>query len=164
MLIAQINEAGVVTAVADYQSLYPQTSFPQGGPTDEWMVENSCMFVNVFKPYDQDTEKLVPATPYIEMDDPTHWVYTVAVEPLTPEEIAQREEAKRQANKTQAESLLQATDWTEGKSVRDTTKAIYLVNGDEFDDYRVALRVIAVNPPVEVTEWPVKPDEQWSTQ
>lgn len=69
------------------------------------------------------------------------------------------------ANKQKAESLLQQTDWTEGKSVRDVTRATYLVNGDEFDDYRVSLRVIAVNPPdTEITNWPVKPDEQWSTQ
>lgn len=68
-------------------------------------------------------------------------------------------------NKTQAESLLQATDWTENASVRNTAKTPHLVNGDEFDDYRVALRVIAVNPPdTEITNWPVKPDEQWSTQ
>lgn len=68
-------------------------------------------------------------------------------------------------NKAQAESLLQETDWTEGKSVRDVTRTPHLVNCDEFDDYRVALRVIAVNPPdTEIIDWPIKPDEQWSTQ
>lgn len=67
-------------------------------------------------------------------------------------------------NKQKAESLLQVTDWTENTSVRNVTRTPHLVNGDEFDDYRVALRAIAVNPPVTVAEWPVKPDEQWSTQ
>lgn len=68
-------------------------------------------------------------------------------------------------NKQQAELLLQETDWTESPSARNTEKTPHLVNGDAFDDYRVALRAIAVNPPeTQVTDWPVEPDEQWSTQ
>lgn len=162
MLIAKVQNQQV-TEVADYRDLFPNTSFAVTGPDDAFMVENSCMYVNLFKPYDQNTEKLVSVAPYIESASPTHWVYTVAVEPLTPEEIAQREESAKQRNKAQAESLLQETDWTEGKSVRDNTRIPHLVNGDEFDDYRVALRVIALNPPVTVDEWPVKPNEVWST-
>lgn len=65
-------------------------------------------------------------------------------------------------NKQKAELLLQQTDWTENTSVRNTAKMPHLVNSDEFDDYRVALRSIAVNPPVTVTEWPTKPEEIWS--
>ena len=41
-------------------------------------------------------------------------------------------------------------------------KTPHLVNGNEFDDYRVALRDITLKPPISVTEWPVKPEEQWS--
>ena len=66
-------------------------------------------------------------------------------------------------NKAQAESLLQQTDWTENPSARNTEKTPHLVNGDAFDDYRVALRAIAVNPPeTEITDWPIKPDAVWS--
>lgn len=161
MLIAKI-EGQTVVEVADYKSMFPQTSFPASGPDDLFMIENGCMYVNVFKSYEQNTEKLVSVAPYIQADDATHWVYTVDVAPLTPEEIAQREEAAKQRNKAQAESLLQESDWTESPSARNTEKTPHLVNGDEFDDYRVALRGIAVNPPVTVTEWPVKPDEVWS--
>jgi hypothetical protein len=92
----------------------------------------------------------------------TQIVETQKVRDLTPEEIASMEQQKKDSNKQQAESLLQATDWTENPSARNTAKTPHLVNGDEFDDYRVALRAIAVNPPVSVTEWPVKPDEVWS--
>lgn len=163
MLIAQLKD-GVVNAVADYQSLYPQTSFPQSGPTDEWMIENNCMFVNVYKPYDQNTEKLVSVSPYIERNDHTHWVYTVIVEPLTPEEIAQRDEAKRQANKAQAEQLLSATDWTATVDISNPQYSNpYLGNQDAFLAYRSAIRKIAVNPPIVVDEWAVKPDEVWVT-
>lgn len=68
-----------------------------------------------------------------------------------------------QQNKLKSEQLLQESDWVEYKSVRDTTRTPHLINGDAWDDYRVALRGIAVNPPAtEVTDWPVKPDEEWS--
>ena len=74
-------------------------------------------------------------------------------------------EVIKSANKAQAEKLLQESDWTENPSARNTAKTPHLVNGDAFDDYRVALRAIAVNPPeTEITDWPVKPNEQWSTQ
>lgn len=161
MLIAKIND-GQVVEVADYQSMFPNTCFPATGPTDEWMIEQGCMYVNVFKPYNQNTEKLVPATPYIEAETATDWVYTVQVEPLTPEELAQREEAQRQANKAQAESLLQATDWTATVDINDPQYSDpYLENQDEFLAYRSNVRKIAVNPPVVVDSWPVKPAEVW---
>lgn len=162
MLIAKI-ENGQVVDVADYQSMFPQTSFPTSGPSDDFMVANGCMYVNTFLPYDQDTQKLVATNPYIQADDATHSVYTVVVEPLTPEEIAQREEAQRQKNKAQAESLLQATDWTATVDIADAQYSDpYLTNQAEFLAYRSQVRKIAVNPPVEVAEWPVKPEETWS--
>ena len=69
----------------------------------------------------------------------------------------------KQINKQKAMSLLSETDWSQYPDVRDASKTPHLSNGDEFDNYRVALRAIAVNPPeTEITEWPVKPDEVWS--
>lgn len=166
MLIAKVQD-GQVTDVADYQSMFPNTSFPPSGPSDEFMVENGCMYVNVFLPYDQNTEKLVAVAPYIQVDDPAQplqWVYTVQVEPLTPEELAQREEAARQANKSQASSLLSATDWTAIPSVADPAQSDpYLANQSEFLAYRNQLRKIAVNPPVVVDVWPTIPEEVWVT-
>lgn len=79
MLIAKIN-GQTVEEIADYSVLFPNTSFPATGPDDLFMVENSCMYVNTWLPYDQNTEKLVSVAPYIQSDDPTHWVYTVSVE------------------------------------------------------------------------------------
>jgi hypothetical protein len=40
----------------------------------------------------------------------------------------------------------------------------YLANAAEFVAYRSQLRKIAVNPPVIVNEWPVKPDEVWTAK
>jgi len=87
------------------------------------------------------------------------WGYSDGI--FTPPAGPSPDQIKAQ-NKIHAESLLQATDWTENPSARNTEKTPHLVNCDEFDDYRVALRAIAVNPPVTVTEWPVKPDKVWS--
>lgn len=77
--------------------------------------------------------------------------------------VARDEDNKKTRNKDLAERLLKETDWTEGLSVRDVTKTPHLLNGDEIDDYRVSLRSIAVNPPVTVEEWPVRPNNQWSS-
>jgi hypothetical protein len=157
MLIAQIN--GLNITVADCSALYPNTSFPSSGPSAEWMAENNCMPVNLWLPYDQNTEKLVPADPYIQGE----YVYTVVVEPLTPEEIEQRNQQARAANKAQAASLLTATDWTTIPDVSDPTLSDpYLTNAAEFAAYRSQIRKIAVNPPVTVDIWAVAPDEAWA--
>ena len=161
MLIAKVQNEQVID-IADYQSMFPETSFPQGGPTTQFMIENSCKFVNTYLPYDPNTQKLVAVNPYIDLVDATHWVYTVAVEPLTPEELAQLDEQKRQANKAQAEQLLQATDWTATVDINNPEYSNpYLGNQPEFLAYRSSVRQIAVNPPITVDVWPTKPDEVW---
>jgi hypothetical protein len=157
MLIAIVN-GQTVEQVGDYQVLFPNTSFPASGPTDEWMAENSCMKVNLYKPYDIDTQKLVSVPPYIEEE----WVYTVQVEQLSTEELQQIKNTKKSQNKNQAQTLLQQTDWVEIPSVSDSSNTPHLTNKSEFDTYRLTLRVIAVNPTVTV-EWPEKPTEQWSS-
>jgi len=90
MNIALIDN-GQVTAVGDYRALFPQTSFPPDGPSDEFLAANSAMKVNVWLPYDQMTEKLAACPPYIDGD----WVYTVEVIPLTPEDIAAMDQTQQ---------------------------------------------------------------------
>jgi len=70
----------------------------------------------------------------------------------TPEEIQAQ-------NKQQASTLLLETDWVELPSVSDVNNIPYLLNKAEFIDYRVALRVIVVNPINAV--FPVKPTSEW---
>lgn len=91
------------------------------------------------------------------------WVQQWAVSPATPEEIAQREVQAKQANKTQASSLLAATDWVDIPSVSDPANDPHLTNKADFNTYRLALRQIAVYPPVTVDPWPVKPEEVWAS-
>lgn len=79
------------------------------------------------------------------------------------EAIARDEAQKKASNKARAEQMLKESDWYEGQSVSDSTKSIYLSNINEIMDYRMALRMIAVNPPMVVENWPVKPDNIWVT-
>lgn len=66
-------------------------------------------------------------------------------------------------NKQTAISLLAATDWVNQPDVRNTAVVPHLVNGNEFDAYRIAVRQYAVTPVAGEIDWPVKPDEVWVT-
>jgi hypothetical protein len=69
--------------------------------------------------------------------------------PPTPEQWAA-------INKNRAKGLLIQSDWA---ALPDTN----LQNQAEWDAYRVALRVIFLDPPQEeITSWPVKPEAIWS--
>lgn len=96
MLIAKI-EGTTVMEVADYRAIFPDVSFTEAGPDLDWLKENSCLPVTVWKAYDAETQALQPCDPYIDGDT----VYTVEVIDLTPEQIAEKKAAellaKRQA-------------------------------------------------------------------
>jgi hypothetical protein len=89
-------------------------------------------------------------------------VETQVVRDMTPQEIADRDQQYKDSNKQQAEQLLQETDWVEVPSVSDPANTPHLTNAADFLSYRLALRTIAVNPPVTVGQWPAKPEEIWS--
>lgn len=146
MNIALVDN-GQVTAVGDYRALFPQTSFPPSGPSDEFLAANGAMKVNVWLPYDAATEKLAACPPYIDGD----WVYTVEVVPLTPEEIEARNEAQAQSVRAQRDQLLLACDWTQ---LSDSP-----VDPLPWRSYRQELRDVPQQPgfPWSVT-WPVAPD------
>ena len=64
MIIAKI-ENGKVIDIADMRSMFPNTSFPDSGPNDDWYEENSCMKVNLSAPCDRTTQELQSCEPYI---------------------------------------------------------------------------------------------------
>lgn len=130
MQIAIISN-GAVTKVGDFRTLFPYTVFPQSGPTDGWLADNSCKRVNLFKPHDQTTEILVPSSPYIEGD----WVYTVVVRNKTPEETAADVAAKAANLRGARDRALTACDWTQLADSPLTTE-----KKAEWVTYRQALR------------------------
>lgn len=68
----------------------------------------------------------------------------------------------KSANEYNAKTLLNISDWVEYPSTSDTSKNPHLVNIQEWIDYRVALRAIAVNPPDTVIQLPIQPEKIWS--
>lgn len=146
MLIAKIQD-GAVIEVADYRSLFPNTSFPSSGIDEEFLQANSSTKVSVWKPYDAATEKLVPTSPYFEDNQ----VFTVTVQALT--------EAELQANLNSAWALVRSTrnrklsdsDWTQ---VEDAP-----VDKEAWKAYRQALRDITTQASPDSIEWPKAPNE-----
>lgn len=82
MLIAKIND-GVVGEIGKPGEIFPNVAFPVNGPTQDFLQENSCLEINLWKSYNSITEKLVSCDPYIE----NNWVYLVTVENKTQEEL-----------------------------------------------------------------------------
>lgn len=152
MLIAKI-ENNVVTEVADYRAMFPGTSFPPNGPDADFLAENSCMGVTVFKPHDRATQKLVPAAPYVEGNT----VYTVAVEPKTQAELDADAASQAAQLRTERNRRLAATDWTQ---LADAP-----VDAGAWSLYRQALRDITDQAgfPSAVT-WPSQPGEQFDQE
>ena len=77
--------------------------------------------------------------------------------------VAVQAEADKLDCKSQATTILNATDWTSIADVGDPTKANpYLMNQADFVAYRSTVRAYAVNPVVDPV-WPTAPTEQWSS-
>lgn len=93
-----------------------------------------------------------------------NWYTTYVVYNYDPEQQAEQDAQRKQANKQQASLLLSQTDWTTIPTVADPAQSNpYLANQAAFIEYRNQVRAIAINPPVVVESWPVEPDEVWET-
>lgn len=104
-----IVENGAVTRVGDYRDLFPNTSFTASGPTDEWLAQNNAKKVNLFKPYDALTQKLVSAQPYVDGD----FVSVVQVADMTAEEVQAAKDSAMANLRAQRNRLLSGCDWTQ---------------------------------------------------
>lgn len=125
MLIALLTDP---IQVADYTYLFPNVSFPADGPDAEWLAENNCMPVNVWKEHDS-TQKLIPAEPYVEGE----WVYTVQVVSKTDDDLAAEKESKAAEVRQQRNRLLAESDWTQLADA-PVDKAIWAVKRQALRD------------------------------
>lgn len=132
--------------------LHPNVSFPV--PLTPSSVEpfGFGVYEQTETPQVGEWEKAVEITPV--MGDDGIWRQTWKVEPLTPEERRNKEQSKRYANKMSATAFLDQSDWSVLPDVK-------LANKADWETYRDELRIIARNPPVDVSQWPVKPQEIW---
>ena len=147
MEIAIIKD-GVIT-VGDYKVLFPNTSFPTSGPSDEFLSFNSAKKLNRFKTHNRLTEKLVQCAPY----DDGEFVSVVEVVALTTEEVqAAKDTAMAQLRSTR-NNLLSACDWTQ---IPDCT----IPNKTAWATYRQALRDFpeTVEDARQSVTWPKDPN------
>jgi hypothetical protein len=128
--------------VKHYKEMFPNVSFAASGPTDSFLADNNTVKVNLFKPYDKDTQKLVSCEPYVEDD----WAYTVTVADKTQEDIDAEINAKAAQIRKQRDDALMASDWTQ---VLDAP-----VNRTAWATYRQALRDLPNNPDFPDVELP----------
>lgn len=142
-----IVKNNTITEIGDYRELFPNTSFSASGPDADWMQENECLGVTLFKAH-TNTEKLVSSAPYIENGQ----VFTVTVEPKTDAELASELEVAKAKVRSQRDALLASTDWTQ---VSDAP-----VDSIAWAVYRQALRDLPNQAgfPSSVT-WPKNPSE-----
>lgn len=136
MLIAKISGDTVVD-VGNYRVLFPYTVFPDSGPSDEWLAENSCLKVNLFLPHDRDTQVLERVDPYIQ----DGWVYTVQVRDMNEEELAAHMASKAAQKRADRDRALADCDWRVTRSVElsETLDA-------DWAAYRQALRDLPQQP------------------
>lgn len=113
------------------------------------------------------TYNVISMTPFTSKEEVEEFVTAFMAEhpecwstPVTQEQIDAEKISKNTAKATEG---LKATDWVENASVRDTTVVPHLANAAEFDAYRLALRAIIVNKVANVEEFPVAPEEVWTT-
>lgn len=163
MLYALIQNNVVITyplSLTAWRLDNPNISLPQD-PTIAQLNEQGIyeVFPSLQPSYDWITETCAEGTPAKTGEE---WLQTWVVTQNTPKQIAANEAQARANNKVQASQLLTATDWTTIPDVSDQAVSNpYLENSVAFAAYRSQVRAIAVNPPVTVNSWPVKPEEIW---
>jgi hypothetical protein len=145
MLIAKINN----TVLMDHREVFPNTSFPPFGPSDEFLSEQGYAKVNAFKDHDSATQKLVPAEPYYEAP----WVYTVHVVDKDNADIDAETESKAVQVRVDRDRLLSNSDWRVVKAMETG-----IVLSTEWVTYRQALRDVTQQLGFPWTiEWPTQP-------
>ena len=146
MLVASLTDLKPV----HYREAFPQTSFSNSGPSDEFLADMGYAKVNVFRPHDRNTEKLVPCEPVFE----NGWVYTVAVEKKTQDELAADTASKAASVRSERNNMIAACDWTQldDTPMTNTQKQTWAV-------YRQSLRDITAQSgfPWNVV-WPNNPE------
>ena len=163
MTYALIQDGAVAAypyTIAQFQAANPNVSLP-ATPTEEQLNEQGIYTVYPSpKPeYNPITQNCTEGTPEEKW---AQWYQNWVVTSATPQEIHDRQNAAMETNKQQASQLLTATDWTTIPDVGNPAVSNpYLVNVQDFVNYRNQVRAIAVNPPITVDVWPTLPQEVW---
>jgi hypothetical protein len=166
MYVKQKDLVPIEWPISEYEirAAYPDSSLPEY-ISDELSFELGYGpyvyngYPSEYNPEWQNIEEIAP----LLIDGKYQQTYKIT-EKYTPEEKKKlQDEQAKEDNKSRAEQLLQQTDWTATVDISNPQYSNpYLATQDAFLAYRSQLRAIAVNPPV-VADWPVKPNEVWTT-
>jgi hypothetical protein len=117
--------------VAHYKEIFPNVSFPAGGPSDAFLAEQGAFKVSMFRPHDRATQKLVACDPVVE----DGFAFIVAVADKTEAEIAADVASKAAQMRAARDRALEACDW---RAIRAIETGVAM--DQEWSDYRQALR------------------------
>ena len=134
MLVAKIKD-NVIEKICIHTEMFPYVSFPVTGVPRNFLQDNSCMEVSVWKEHLPETQKLQECMPYIQGE----YVYTVEVVDQTPEELQAKKETKKQQIRNFRNQLLSSSDWTQGKDVPQEIS-------EPWAAYRQQLRDLTLQP------------------
>ncbi len=107
--IVDNTTSGATISVGDHRVLFPNTSFPENGPNQQWMQEHNCMIVSDNKPHDELTQKIVVVDPYVEDNK----VFIIDVVEKTEEEKQQHTNVKAASIRKDRNKRLADSDWTQ---------------------------------------------------
>ena len=144
MFIAKV-ENGQVGDIIDFRMYFGNTT----SVTDEQLMAQGFVRVNLFRTHDRLTQKLISCDPVLE----NGWVYKVAVANLTAEEIQSAKDSAMAQIRGQRNSLLAACDWTQ---IADST-----ADKTAWATYRTALRNLPATitgDPRTFNDWPRDPN------
>ena len=142
-----IVENNIVKEVGDYRNVFPSTSFSANGPSDDFLVDNNAMRINLWKPYDHLTQKLVPSAPYVE----GQWVYCVVVEALSEDEVVAAKQSSLASVRSQRNAKLAACDWTQ-LADSNVNKAVWAVYRQQLRDMPASIADARLG-----VTWPTEP-------
>lgn len=115
---------------ADHKYFFPNTSFPQSGPNDDFLKENDAYRVVFFIEHDREVETLVSCEPYVK----NGFAYVVKIETKSEEDIKAELESRAAKIRATRDRLLSESDWTQLKDAK--------VDSDAWGAYRQTLRDI----------------------
>ena len=152
MKIAKMN-GDTLVSVGTPRELYPNTKHPLGGPTDDWLLNASCVRTVEILDFDDATHRIEDVTPYIS----DGIVYTCRVVAMTSDEIAaiaaEAIAATKRRNRADRDKRLADCDWVVIKALEAGTSV-----ASNWVTYRTSLRDITSH-----SNWPNLADSDWPT-
>jgi hypothetical protein len=147
MLIAKITNNKIET-VSTVVGMFPNVSFPNGIPDEDYLINQGCTFVTTTLPH-SSTQKLIQVEPYIEGGQ----VFNIIIQDKSLDEIQADTTLESTTVRRMRNILLLESDWTQIPDAT-TDKVAWL-------EYRQKLRDITNQDgfPYSVS-WPISPTNQ----